>query len=77
MGVGNALVLSGGVEEDLYFTDGSEEEDVSGRAPRGQRQLVLDEGKSGIVWKYANQGKLPLCRPVSWNQGSADGLLKG
>lgn len=52
------MVLSGGLEADLYFADeGSSEEDLNIQMrSRKARQLVLDEGKSGIGWKYANQG---------------------
>lgn len=56
----NAIVWSGRAEGDLYVTESgmetSEEEDVA-RPERTYRQsAVLDEDKSGIGWKFANQG---------------------
>ncbi|RDW79431.1 hypothetical protein BP6252_04069 [Coleophoma cylindrospora] len=65
-GYTSAMVLSGGSralmptgEEAMseYYIEGmSSEEDVP-RGPRNKRQSVeLTESKSGIAWKYANQG---------------------
>lgn len=56
---GNAMVLSGRTEEDSYFADGSSEEDLNIHVQSRNTKaghLMLDEQKSGIGWKYANQG---------------------
>jgi hypothetical protein len=52
------MVLSGRVEEELYFADEPSDEDLTApaRNAKGRQQMVLDEGKSGIGWKFANQG---------------------
>jgi hypothetical protein len=57
----NAIVWSGRAEGDLYVTESgmetSEEEDVARPERRTYRpSAVLDESKSGIGWKFANQG---------------------
>jgi hypothetical protein len=61
-GFGNAMVLSGArVEEELYLAAGSDDEDLTTMG-KGRRELGLgtgaglEEGKSGIGWKFANQG---------------------
>ena len=52
---------SGRAEGSVYFAESgmetSEEEDAAQSDRRKYRQTaVLDEGKSGIGWKFANQG---------------------
>ena len=52
------MVLSGLVEEDIYLADEPSDEDlkIPARNAAGRQHMVLDEGKSGIGWKFANQG---------------------
>jgi hypothetical protein len=57
----SAMVWSGRAEGNLYFPESavgtSEDEDSTQADRRKYRQTaVLDEGKSGIGWKFANQG---------------------
>lgn len=61
-GFGNAMVWSGEkAVEEFYLTEGSadmsEEDDMARTDRRTRRQAVfLEEHKSGIGWKFANQG---------------------
>lgn len=73
----NAMVWSGAKgEEELYFAESgiemSEEEDIprTGRRKRTQ-SVVLGETRSGIGWKFANQGMSTSCSPytplITWD----------
>lgn len=61
-GLGNAMVWSGTrADEELYMSESgiemSDEEDIRQTDRRKRRQaMMLEERKSGIGWKFANQG---------------------
>lgn len=58
------MVLSGRVEEDLFFVNQSiSDEDLTAQTrDMKERHMVLDEEKSGIGWKFANQGNTTCYR---------------
>lgn len=70
-GYGHTMVWSGAKsEEELYFAESgiemSEEEDILHMDRRKRPQSVaLKESKSGIGWKFANQGMTTSCPPYT------------
>jgi hypothetical protein len=61
-GYTNAMVLSSSrnVDEEVtgYFVESvSEDEDLSQIPNKGRQTMELTESRSGIGWKFANQGK--------------------
>lgn len=60
----NAIVWSGRTEGNIYLAESgmetSEEEDAAGLRKTYRQPAALDEEKSGIGWKFANQGMLDV-----------------